>query len=215
MAVPEEHEMMERCFIGVDPGFSGAIARINAGGNDLQVWDMPITDTPKLRQRELDLGRLDTMLDSVLSVPHLVGLEWPTTRPAEGAERSERFGRQKGILESFLYFHHANYKRVAPNLWKGRLGLKGKAHEGANAEAAALFDYHYPDCTQLIRGPRGGILDGRMDALLIAHWLRMQSPEGMKALVWAHGKGTPEAMARLLQGPPSIRRSRPIRSDFD
>jgi hypothetical protein len=162
-------------YAGIDPGFSGGIALMNAAGTMAKVWDMPITrgKDDRDRQREIDLGGLRVLFSTLCRMPKcVVGIEWPTTRPGEGAERSERFGRGKGYLEAFAFLKGLQYRKLAPSLWKGRLGLPGKDHPQANEKGAALFESHYPECASLIRGPRGGILDGRLDALLIAHAMR-------------------------------------------
>ena len=189
-------------YAGIDPGFTGAIAWIEANGDQVCVVDMPITGIG--RTRELDLGVLREKIDVLETYQAyqdcVVGLEWPTTRPGEGAERSERFGRGKGILEAFLYCSDLAYHKIPPNLWKGRLGLPGKQYPGANQQAAALFDTHYPNYSFAIRGPRGGILSGRIDALLIAHFLRTRSLGGMQSIVDRFGKDSDEAMAFVLSG---------------
>lgn len=161
-------------FAGIDPGFAGAIAVMNAAGTTANVWDMPVTDAKKDRQREIELYALRDIFARLRRLPDCyVGIEWPTTRPGEGAERCERFGRGKGYLEAFAFLKGLQYTKIAPNLWKGRLGLKGKEHAGANQEAADAFESLYPQWAGLIRGPRGGILDGRLDALMIAHAMRL------------------------------------------
>ena len=165
---------MSLFFAGIDPGFEGALAWMNAAGSSLHVRDMPITTTKKDRQREYDLYGLRDVFSHLRRLPGTyVGIENPTTRPGEGSERSERFGRGKGYLEAFAFCKGLQYVKIAPNLWKGRLGLDGKEHAGANERAAELFEQLYPQWAALIRGPRGGILDGRLDALLIAHGMRI------------------------------------------
>jgi hypothetical protein len=165
---------MAKFFAGIDPGFAGAIAWMNAAGTTLNVRDMPVTAAKKERQREIDLYGLRDVFAHLRRLPDCyVGIEWPTTRPGEGAERCERFGRGKGYLEAFAFLKGLQYAKIAPNLWKGRLGLDGKEHAGANERAAELFEQLYPAHTAIIRGPRGGILDGRLDALMIAHGMRI------------------------------------------
>lgn len=161
-------------YAGVDPGFSGAIAVMNATGTSLHVFDMPVTYAKEDRKREIDLDGLRDIFKYLKQLPDCgVGIEWPTTRPGEGAERCERFGRGKGYLEAFAFLSCLDYWKIAPNRWCGRLNLPGKDHEGAIVERAGLFEQLYPAWAGLIRGPRGGVLDGRLDALLIAHCLRI------------------------------------------
>jgi len=186
-------------YAGVDPGFTGAIALLNAAGTTAKVWDLPITG--KGKTREIDLDELRHLFKHLRRMPDCaVGLEWPTTRPGEGAERSERFGRGKGYLEAFAFLLGLDYYKLPPNLWKGRLGVPGKTDPKANEIGAQILDRYYPEHTDLIRGPRGGLKSGRIDALLIAHFLRTRNYQGMKAVVDRFGKGSVEAMALCFRG---------------
>lgn len=105
-------------------------------------------------------------------------MENPTTRPDEGAERSARFGRQLGVLESFIFLHGFEYTLISPQLWKSRLNLPGKEKDPKSIRASEFFEELYPQHKHLIRGPRGGLLDGPLDALLIAESMRSGVLEG-------------------------------------
>ena len=193
-------------YIGIDPGFTGGIADIDASGTRVRVWDMPTRlrgKTKGSRYRAIDLPKLyDILRDAALGGPHVWGLENPTTRPGDGAERMLRFGRGIGNLEALIYCVSAGDEPelVAPNLWKGRLGLKGKETDEHSNLGVDLFKRYYPDHEPLLYGPRGGIKDGRLDALLIAHWLRVRSISGMKGVVEQFGRDSAEAMAIVLGG---------------
>lgn len=188
-------------YAGIDPGFTGAIGLINASGSTVQVWDMPITPGDSDRRREIDLAGLEEVFKQLCRRPDVVvGIEWPTTRPKEGAERSERFGRGKGILHAYAFLKRLDFYLISPNLWKGRLNVPGKTDPDADRIAAQLFDTYYPDYSALIRGPRGGIKNGRCDALLIAHFLRTQTVAGIRSVVKRFGAGSTEAMALALGG---------------
>lgn len=188
-------------YAGIDPGQKGGFAILNTAGTTVRVWDMPLTEAEKDRQKEIDLDGLWAIYKEFKRRPGLaLGIEWPTTRPGEGAERSERFGRGKGYLHAFAHLLRLDYYLIAPNLWKGRLGLPGKSDPGATKLAADLLDRFYPDQTDCLRGPRGGLRDGRVDALAIAHFLRTRNYQGMKATVERFGAGSTEAMAMALSG---------------
>lgn len=189
-------------YAGIDPGFTGAIGLMNITGSVVKVWDIPIRRTgPRNRHREYDLDKLEPVYRYLARLPLLaLGIEWPTTRPGEGAERAERFGRGKGYLEAFAHLKRLSYFKIAPNLWKGRLGLPGKSSTEANRQAADLFDIYYPEYGDLIRGPRGGVRDGRCDALLIAHFLRLQTVRGTRSVVEKFGNQSDEAMLLALKG---------------
>jgi hypothetical protein len=167
-------------FAAIDPGFSGALCALSVDGSYARVWHMPVKHQ---NFRSLDLPALKLIGDELVMLPIVkVGLENPTTRPGEGAERCFRFGRGIGNLEMLLEMASIPYLLIAPNLWKGRLGIPGKELDPMSIEAKRYFLSHYPQHEHLILGPRGGLLDGVLDAFLIAHFLIMSytSPVGTK-----------------------------------
>jgi len=186
-------------YAGVDPGKKGAIGLMSSSGTALRVWPMPVKD-----DGEIDLNGLRTVYRSLSFLPSLcVGIEWPEAWPGafnNVIRDAELFGRQKGYLEAFAFLHHLEFCRVSPVLWKGRLGLDGKTIEGANQRAAGLFDLYYPSYSTAIRGSRGGLRDGPLDALLIAHFLRMRGSDGMKSVVKTFGKDSLQAFVTVMGG---------------
>jgi len=188
-------------YIGIDPGFTGAVARFAVGPPlRLYVADIPVIGG-RGRKRQYDLEALVPIFKRLQRLPATdIALEYPSTRPGEGAERSKRFGEGIGILRGIMAALGIEPALVVPNLWKGRLGLPGKTDPEANKQAAALFDTYYPEFTDLIRGPRGGLKSGRIDAALIAHWRWVGSGYGMRAVIAKFGKDSPEAQMIALMG---------------
>ena len=189
-------------YAGIDPGAHGAIGLMNAAGSYVKVWKMPLTE-----KGEVDLAGLKEIYRNLARFPKVaVGIEWPEAWPGafnNVIRDAELFGRQKGYLEAFAFLMlppGSHYCRVSPVLWKGRLGLDGKQVVGANQRAASLWDMFYPGHRDCIRGSRGGLLDGPMDALLIAHFLRTRTGEGMRSIVDKFGKDSVEVMAFVLGG---------------
>ncbi len=186
-------------YCGVDPGSKGALAVMSADGAQMRVWDMPFGV-----EGELDLpGLADVFKRIKIRGDVAVGIEWPTAWPGAFSNvirDAEVFGRQKGYLEAFSYLHGFDTFRLSPQLWKGRLGLDGKAQDKGSARAAALWDTFYPERHALVRGPRGGLRDGRLDALLMAHLMRTRTGEGMRSIVAKFGKDSAEALAFILGG---------------
>src|SRR5580700_2958142 len=150
-------------YIGIDPGFSGGFGAILEGG-------MHVEDMPLIRKgggdgyNALDLEAIVTYLRGFNPVSLRVGLENPTTRPGEGAERCFRFGRQVGNLEAILHTLGINYTLISPVTWTKKLGFPGKQYDNAIAIRAAWLDERYPEAKALYTGPRGGLLDGRIDS---------------------------------------------------
>lgn len=186
-------------YAAVDPGFKGAVAVMNRDATSLKVWDMPTTPGEG-KEREMDLPGLRDLFKRLHRFPGVIlGIEWPRTWPGtfgDVAGHAERFGRGKGILESFAFLLGLEYVKIDPLAWKGRLGLPGKTDPEAIDKAKDLLERLYPQAAALIRGPKGGIRDGRLEALLIAHFLREQRP--IPATVRRYGKDSPEAAAAIL-----------------
>jgi hypothetical protein len=172
--VPPPTLKPKQVWIGIDPGFKGAIGAINERGHFLWVRDMPSTirDDTSERTREFDLRGLASIVrDASLSPDPHVFLEYPTTRPDESAESSKRFGVGLGLLEGMFAYAGIPAVRVAPNKWKGRLGLVGKERDpmAAREQAVRFAEAFIPGCScGILRGSRGGLLDGRAESLLIA-----------------------------------------------
>lgn len=182
-------------FIGVDPGISGAFACIDEAGHIKWVHDMPTRadhpatggyDVAGIKERVGESGKY--------------GVEWPQTRPGEGAQRSRNFGLGLGYIEMALVCHHRDWERIDPQKWKNRLGLGAKQNDFGLREHLAAFDLAFPDSRSWITGPRGGIKDGRMEALLIAEYLRAGTVGGLRATVERFGADSVEAMAKVLGG---------------
>lgn len=171
MTVFENHT-----FIGIDPGFSGGFGVISPGAEPM-AFDMPV----KRRgggdgYNALDLTALKNLIiDLGVGSRAKFGLENPTTRPGEGAERSFRFGKQIGNLEAMILAFNGDLTWIPPATWTNKMGFCGKQNASAIPQRVSWWDREYPAAAGLIRGPLGGILDGRLDALLIAAYLKQIS----------------------------------------
>lgn len=171
-------------YLGIDPGHSGAIACLNAAGTTAQTWPMPTRKRGDVT--EMDLDKLYDILSPLRKLPEVfAGLEWPNTWQGQFGDvvrHAEVFGRGKGTLDSFLYLLGFSYRRVSPSAWKAKLGIPGKTWDKNSVQAHAFWVHTYPDHATCVLGPRGGLQDGPLDALLIAHYLRIggESPVGHK-----------------------------------
>jgi hypothetical protein len=168
-------------YCGIDPGRQGAIALISWDAHFAKSWDMPEED-----QRGVDLAGLEDVFKRLtVYAPKpsiLVGVEWNQSRPGEVPDYAFRFGLQTGQIDGLLRGLGFSVEHVSPKAWKPRLGLTGKASDPGSKVAAWWWEQHYPAHKGLIHGPRGGILEGPLDALLIAEYMRRkgESPVGIK-----------------------------------
>jgi hypothetical protein len=184
-------------YCGIDPGNTGAIVAMNAQASVVKAWDIPRNE-----EGEYDLAGLRPIFKYLRRLPDcLVGIEWPQAWPGAFSNvirDAENFGRGKGILESFAFLHDLQYKRVSPVQWKGRLNLPGKEADPKSTNALHLWDVFYPDHRALVRGPRGGLISGRLDAGLIAHFLRSGTGTALRAVAARYGKDSPQLMAAVF-----------------
>lgn len=175
---------MSTAFGGIDPGGTGALALIAPDGQ-VRVWDMPniATKVGKKMKNVPDEHSMVRLLEGLLasiqyqaSAVHVtleVANAMPSIPGADGTRRS------MGATSAFSFaFNYAcwcmaltalkiPHERVHPRRWKSRL-LTGVANDdGAVARIAGRL---YPSADPLLRGPKGGLKIGRVDALLIAHY---------------------------------------------
>lgn len=178
-------------YAGVDLGLDGAIAYIGHG--QLTVWDMPCDGGGK--NRTINIAEI---AEIVKTWPcGVVGVEWPHCWPGTFGDvvgHAEKFGYQKGVFATLLREH--GFTKIEPTVWCSKLGLPGKLDPDAIPMRANYLEAHYPDIHDAIRGPRGGLKDGRIDAFCIAHYMKIT--ESIPNVVKQYGKGSPQAMAAVL-----------------
>lgn len=164
-------------YIGIDPGRKGAIGFISDEGTIIKVWDMP----PE-QNRGIDLSEWAIIFGDLYNKHVKIALEWNQGRPHDVPDFAFRFGLQTGQIDGWLKAKGYDVVHLSPQRWKPYFGLPGKQDDPHSIVGCELFDRCYPTSGHLVVGPRGGILDGRLDALLIAHYLRTidQSPVGNK-----------------------------------
>ena len=131
--------------LGVDPGFSGALAWYNANTKRLvKVIPMPLAEIgstvfgPANQRREIDTPALARMIaatheDTLLAVVEQVGAS-----PQMGVTSSFRFGQGFGILQGVLAAHAVNTRYTQPAVWKAGLQLSARKQESL-AMACKLF----------------------------------------------------------------------------
>ncbi len=150
-------------YAGIDPGKTGAIALIYPDG------EVEFTDMDKA------MDDLTKLLDS--SRFEYVTIEEQSSRPSQSSSatftHAQDYGYVLGVLAALLIPHEL----VRPQRWMRHFGItaavgateaekRRHAKKLHMAKAKALF----PKAE--LYGPRGGALDGRADALLIAEFGR-------------------------------------------
>jgi Holliday junction resolvasome RuvABC endonuclease subunit len=148
--------------VGCDPGSSGAFVVLQTDTREIEVFDMPVvkkTVNRSIRNR-LDFAGLDDLV-AKFSDCDLVTLEDPGVRPRQAG--SMAFGVGLGAVQYALWKARLRVEMIVPRKWKNALRVPADKNEAA-LRAEELFPRH----RSLFRGPRGGLLDGRAEAAMLA-----------------------------------------------
>ena len=147
---------------GIDPGANGAIAVLDSESPD----SVELLDLKKHTIYEV----FDWMEGKISSFsPGEIWIEDIHSMYGMSAKSNFGFGRNLGIVTAISQIATPGViaKTVTPKIWQKYIGVtaKGKAIKKQVAEIATKL---YPRAS--IYGKRGGLLDGRSDALMIAHY---------------------------------------------
>lgn len=143
-------------YIGIDPGFSGAISIINNEKEIEALWDMPVIMVGK--KRELDGRQVREIFRNYETISHIF-IEKSQTMPGQGISSSgrymESYGRIRGICEGMII----PYTLIHPKTWKKKMMNDMGKEKGASIVRAKQL---YPNINlPLVKD------HGRADAVLI------------------------------------------------
>jgi len=152
-------------YIGIDPGFKGAIGIIEGDGS-VQFFDTPSGIIGKSK-REYFIPKMVELLSPYV-VDAYVAIEKVHSMPNQGRASCFTFGKGFGLWLGILTTLGIPYDEVTPQRWQGVImdgGQRGK--DAARMRAMSLF----PGLAEQLKLKSH---DGRADALLIAEWRRRQ-----------------------------------------
>ena len=142
--------------IGIDPGLTGAIAKVQ-GGN-IEVWDMPTLELRK--KRFVNAPMLADLISSIRTPECEVILERVSARPGQGVTSMFSFGTSCGIIQGIIAALHLPLTLVSPQEWRKQMGVpKGK--DGSRQRVLELR----PDLASKFSRKKD---HGRADAVLMA-----------------------------------------------
>lgn len=142
-------------WIGIDPGASGCMC-ILYEDNTVDFYDYKS-------------NQLQTYIDAHIDAEDLqsIAVERVSSRTGQGVKSVFSFGQRLGEIEGMLQTLGLHYNTVPPQTWQKYCNVEPKSGKlGIAAAITAL----YPDIQ--VYGPRGGLLDGRCDALGLAHYAK-------------------------------------------
>lgn len=172
--------MTERTYIGIDPGKTGAMCvwtwNSNPEKEKVHFVDWPKDDNPLSLVSRLDdficddeeYGMFDNCADWVWNVNPFCVIEKVSSMPGQGVRSMFSFGKNFGMWLMFLSVHGIRHHLLTPVAWRKNLVTKtdGPDTKSANCTVACRL---FPSLTKQLKGPRGGLKDGRIDALLMAY----------------------------------------------
>jgi len=143
---------------GIDPGANGAICVLDS------------KNPAHIALFDLKKATVWDIYDKLFTYqPDFIWVEDVHSLFGMSAKSNFTFGRNLGIIHTIaeIYCFGRPPNTITPKIWQKFIGItvKGKAIKKQVAEIATKL---YP--TADIRGKRGGLLDGRSDALMIAHY---------------------------------------------
>ena len=162
---------VSKTIIGIDPGLSGAIAVITPIA--YTVHDIPILEIKngKKVKKRYNVAEVKRIIQQVRDESHLnmlpveVWLEDVHAMPGQGVTSMFSMGRGLGMYEGVITTLDIPLNYVSPVTWKKKIMAgQGKEKGAAVYKAQQLFPI-----AQLVT-PRGRLLDGRAEALLIAEY---------------------------------------------
>lgn len=150
--------------IGIDPGAHGAIAVLSFGVL-VDVFDMPIdiVKVGKTERARVSAAALAELLRSIGVTHAFIEQVGPT--PHDGPAHAFAFGRAAGLPEMGCATLGIPYTFVTPQEWKK--GVRCPADKDAATKRASQL---FPADAKKFYGPRGGRLDGRAEAAMIAYY---------------------------------------------
>jgi hypothetical protein len=178
-----EQEGDKMIHIGIDPGLKGAVAVVQ-GSKILHLFDMPLIEIttgqrPKFGARKvIDVGTLHTLfLDIKTEFPCLAMIEKLSILPHDGNKSNETAGQNYGMLLSVFELLQISYQEVSAVTWQSQFNYADRKAGSDKSQNVRIAIDLFPECKTLFLGPRGGLKDGRADALLIAAYSQIKCPK--------------------------------------
>lgn len=145
-----------KLFAAIDPGANGALCILSEEGV-AEFYDFA----------KVGLIGYAKALKSVDVPLTMVAVEAVSAMPGQGVSSMFSFGQRLGELEGMLITLEIGYEKVRPQKWQKLCAVPPKSGKKGISETMTKL---YPKLP--LAGPKGGIMDGRCDALGLAHYLR-------------------------------------------
>ena len=161
---------MTPLYLGVDPGYQGAIVALDGSGRLAEQWEMPVLGTAR-RPVDYDTERITAILGSDAA---LVTIEDPArvVRVAGRMIPSTVLREGVALMRGICAGLGVPVRLVAPQTWQA--GMARALGGGPKARSVALARVRWPDL-DLRPGRRRVDHDGLADAAHVADWGRVEA----------------------------------------
>ena len=151
--------------IGIDVGLNGAIA-VLIDETKQTIYAIPTYKDGKGKNR-YDYNALSRIFQGIKTTAPIIGcaLERATPMPKQGSVSGFSFGEAYGFYKGVLTALSIPYEIVQPKKWQQEFSISNDTKKGSFAVASRL----YPNLE--LQTPRGRVLDGACDALLLATYM--------------------------------------------
>lgn len=148
--------------ISIDPGQNGATCYLPKRG------DIEFLDHKKATSRDLYTFMYQRK-------PALIIIEDVHSLYGMSAKSNFRFGYNLAVVTTIAEIMTDDLYVVQPKIWQKYIGCTQPSGKALKKEISDLASALYPTVT--IHGKRGGLMDGRSDALMIGHYARNNHKE--------------------------------------
>lgn len=148
--------------LGIDPGNSGALAFLDTEECTVRLVDMPTIEFETNKKRVM-IDEFNIVAEMQQYPLHHIYMEEVFASPQMGVVSAFNFGEGKGKIEGIAAALQIPMTQVKPTRWKK--DMRVPADKRASVQRASQL---IPGAAAHFKGPRGGLLDGRAEAALLA-----------------------------------------------
>lgn len=126
-------------YIGIDPGFTGAITILDSNMQIVDIHDAPTLKVPysKKTRTEFNVKQMVNLLTPYIGQKACI--ESVTARSGQGVTSMFRFGHGLGLWEGILSALNIEYIKVLPVEWKKHYGFIGSGKQLVLQRIRELF----------------------------------------------------------------------------
>ena len=155
---------------GIDPGKTGGICVLDEKDSSCY-FPWPKDDNYADMAEILMLLNKPLQSAPILNPPQFVMLERVHAMPKQGVSSCFTFGSNFGAWKMALAMLQWSHYLPTPQEWQKGVGIKKSDGKDTKERAYNVARRLFPHA--ILKGPRGGIISGYADSLLLAHYARL------------------------------------------